>query len=41
MKRILLALFMSVLMLSVSTTASAEEPTQRVYAELLGTGTLP
>ncbi len=39
MKRILLALFMSVLMLSVSTTASAEEPTQRVYAELLGTGT--
>lgn len=39
MKKILLALFMSVLMLSVSTTASAEEPNQRVYAELLGTGT--
>ncbi len=39
MKKILLALFMSVLMLSVSTTVSAEEPTQRVYAELLGTGT--
>ena len=39
MKKILLALLMSVLMLSVSTTALAEEPTQRVYAELLGTGT--
>ncbi len=39
MKKILLALFMSVLMFSVSTTVSAEEPTQRVYAELLGTGT--
>lgn len=39
MKKILLTLFMSVLMLSVSTTAWAEEPTQRVYAELLGTGT--
>lgn len=39
MKKILVALFMSVLMLSVSTTASAEEPTQRAYAELLGTGT--
>lgn len=39
MKKILLALFMSVLMFSVSATVSAEEPTQRVYAELLGTGT--
>lgn len=39
MKKIFLALFMSVLMLSVSTTALAEEPTQRVYAELLGSGT--
>ncbi len=39
MKKILFVLFMSVLMLSVSTTASAEEPPQRVYAELLGTGT--
>ena len=27
------------MMLSISTTASAEETTQRVYAELLGTGT--
>lgn len=39
MKKILLALFMSVLMVSISATASAEEPTQRAYAELLGTGT--
>ncbi len=39
MKKILLALFMSVLIVSISATASAEEPTQRVYAELLGTGT--
>lgn len=39
MKKILLALLMSVLMVSISATASAEEPTQRVYAELLGTGT--
>lgn len=30
---------MAVLMLGISSTASAEEPTQRVYAELLGTGT--
>lgn len=39
MRRIILAIFMSVMMLSISTTASAEETTQRVYAELLGTGT--
>lgn len=39
MKKILLALLMSVLMVRISATASAEEPTQRVYAELLGTGT--
>lgn len=30
---------MSVLMFGIGTTASAEEPTQRVYAELLGTST--
>ena len=39
MRRIILAIFMSVMMLSISITASAEETTQRVYAELLGTGT--
>lgn len=39
MRKILLAVFMSVMMLSISTTASAEETTKRVYAELLGTGT--
>lgn len=39
MRKILLAVFMSVMMLSISTTASAEETTQRVYAKLLGTGT--
>lgn len=39
MRKILLAIFMTVFMLGVNTTASAEEPTHRVYAELLGTGT--
>ncbi len=39
MRKIILAIFMSVMMLSISITASAEETTQRVYAELLGTGT--
>lgn len=39
MRKIILAIFMSVMMLSISTTASAEETTHRVYAELLGTGT--
>lgn len=39
MRKIILAIFISVMMLSISTTASAEETAQRVYAELLGTGT--
>lgn len=39
MKKIFALLLVSVLMCIFSSVASAEEPTQRVYAELLGTGT--
>lgn len=39
MKKIFAILIVSFLMFTFSSVASAEEPTQRVYAELLGTGT--
>ena len=39
MKKIFAILLVSVMMFTFSSVASAEEPTQRVYAELLGTGT--
>lgn len=39
MKKIFAILLVSFLMFTFSSVASAEEPTQRVYAELLGTGT--
>lgn len=39
MKKILVIMLVAVLTFSISTKVSAEEPTQRVYAELLGTGT--
>lgn len=39
MKKILVIMLVAVLTFGISTKASAEEPTQRVYAELLGTGT--
>ena len=39
MKKIFAILLVSFLMFTYSSVASAEEPTQRVYAELLGTGT--
>lgn len=39
MKRIFSIVLIAVVLLGISTKASAEEPVQRVYAELLGTGT--
>lgn len=39
MKRIFAIVLIAVVLLGISTKASAEEPVQRVYAELLGTGT--
>lgn len=39
MKKILVIMLVAVLAFGINTKASAEEPTQRVYAELLGTGT--
>ena len=39
MKKIFAILLVSFLMFTFSSVASAKEPTQRVYAELLGTGT--
>lgn len=39
MKKILVIMLVAVLTFGINTKASAEEPTQRVYAELLGTGT--
>lgn len=38
-EKIFAILLVSFLMFTFSSVASAEEPTQRVYAELLGTGT--
>lgn len=39
MKKLLIIMLVNVMSFSVCTTTSAEEPTRRVYAELLGTGT--
>lgn len=39
MKRIFAIVLIAVVLLGISIKASAEEPVQRVYAELLGTGT--
>lgn len=39
MKRIFAIVLITVVLLGISTKASAEESVQRVYAELLGTGT--
>lgn len=39
MKRIFAILLIAIVLFGISTTTSAEKPVQRVYAELLGTGT--
>lgn len=39
MKKILVIMLVAIVAFGFSTTVSAEEPIQRVYAELLGTGT--
>lgn len=39
MKKLLVIMLVAVMTVGISTKASAEETTQRVYAELLGTGT--
>lgn len=39
MKKILVIMLVAIVAFGFDTTASAEEPTQRVYAELLGSGT--
>ena len=39
MKKVFLIMLIAVMTFGISTTADAQEATQRVYAELLGTGT--